>query len=49
MGCGCNKNRGGNRFKVELPGGLIVTKATEAEATAYAAKHPGAKVKSPAA
>jgi hypothetical protein len=29
---------------VKLPGGLKITKSTEAAALAYAAKHPGAKV-----
>ena len=42
MGCGCSKKR--ESFKVQLPGGLTVTKGTEAEATRFAAKHPGAKV-----
>lgn len=29
---------------MKLPGGLTVTKTTEAQATAFAAKHPGATV-----
>jgi hypothetical protein len=29
---------------VKLPGGLTISKKTEAEATAFAAKHPGATV-----
>jgi hypothetical protein len=33
---------------VQLPGGLRVTKSTEAAATQFAAKHPGAKVVKPA-
>lgn len=41
--CSCNKKK----FKVRLPGGLEVTKTTEAAALAYAAKHPGAKVIKP--
>lgn len=43
MACACkNKNR--ETYKVKLPGGMTVTRRTEAEATAYAAKHPGATV-----
>ncbi len=41
--CNCKKKTSGS-FKVKLPGGLTVTKRTEAEATAYAAKHPGSTV-----
>lgn len=45
MGCSCGKNKGKlSRFTVRLPGGLTVTKSTEADAKAYAAKHPGATV-----
>lgn len=45
MACSCGKNKAARgTFKVQLPGGLTVTKSTEAAATAYAAKHPGAKV-----
>jgi hypothetical protein len=43
--CGCKKNK----FKVKLPGGLEVSKSSEAQAVAFAAKHPGAKVIKPAA
>jgi hypothetical protein len=42
MSCGCNKKR--ETFKVKLPGGLTVTKNSQAEATSYAAKHPGSTV-----
>jgi len=42
LACACNKKR--ETYKVKLPGGLTVTKTTEAQATAYAAKHPGATV-----
>lgn len=43
IACACkNKNR--ETYKVRLPGGLTVTKTTEAQATAYAAKHPGSTV-----
>ena len=44
MACPC-KNKGKREtFKVKLPGGLTITKTTEAEAKTYAAKHPGATV-----
>jgi hypothetical protein len=43
--CSCKKNK----FKVKLPGGLEVSKSSEAEATKFAAKHPGSKVIKPAA
>lgn len=46
MGCSCRDKK--KNFKVKLPGGLEVTKTTEAAATAFAAKHPGAKVIKPA-
>lgn len=39
--CNCKKK---DAFKVKLPGGLEVSKATEAAARAFAAKHPGATV-----
>ena len=44
MACACKgaKNRG--TYKIKLPGGLTVTKSTEAAATAFAAKHPGSTV-----
>jgi len=46
MACACGKNKAANRqrFEVKLPGGLKITKSTEAAALAYAAKHPGAEV-----
>lgn len=49
--CNCKKNRasGGSAFTVKLPGGLKVTKNSEAEAKAFAAKHPGATVSKAAA
>lgn len=44
MSCSCkNKGKRGT-YKVKLKGGLTVTRNTLAEATAYAAKHPGATV-----
>lgn len=44
MACPC-KNKGKREtFKIKLPGGLTVTKNSQAEATAYAAKHPGSVV-----
>lgn len=44
IGCSC-KNKGKREtFKIKLPGGLTVTKNSQAEATAYAAKHPGSVV-----
>jgi hypothetical protein len=46
--CNC-KNKSGQTFKVKLPGGLTVTKRTEAAAVAFAAKHPGSTVVKPAA
>jgi hypothetical protein len=46
MGCACGKNR--QKFNVKLPGGLTVTKRTEQEATAFAARHPGSTVIKPA-
>jgi len=42
MGCACGKKR--EKFTVQLPGGLRITKTSEAAAVAFAAKHPGAKV-----
>jgi len=44
MACGC-KNKGKlARFTVKLPGGLKITKNTEAAAKEYVAKHPGSVV-----
>lgn len=42
--CNCKNRTKRETYKVKLPGGLTVTKASEAAATAYAAKHPGATV-----
>ncbi len=44
MGCACGKGAKRGTYKVQLPGGLTVTKSTEAAATAFAAKHPGSKI-----
>ena len=43
--CSC-RNKGGARdkFTITLPGGLKITKTTQAAATAFAAKHPGSTV-----
>lgn len=43
MGCAC-KNKKRETYKVKLAGGLSITKNSEAEAKAFAAKHPGATV-----
>ena len=48
MACAC-KDKAKKRFTVKLAGGLTITKSTEADALAFAAKHPGAKVIKPAA
>lgn len=42
MACGCKKKR--ETVEVQLPGGLKVTKTSEAAALAFAAKHPGSKI-----
>lgn len=42
MACACSSKR--QRFTVQLPGGLKITKNTEAAAVQFASKHPGAKV-----
>lgn len=47
MACSC-KGAKGKGFKVQLPGGMTISKSTEAAATAFAAKHPGSKVIKPA-
>lgn len=48
MGCGCGKGKkSGSSSKthtVQLKGGLKVTKSSESEAKAFAAKHPGSKI-----
>ena len=44
IACSC-KNKGKREtYKVKLKGGLTVTRNTQAEAMAYAAKHPGSTV-----
>ena len=43
MACACKKGKR-ETYKVKLPGGLTITRNTQAEATAYAAKHPGSTV-----
>lgn len=48
MACACKKNKG-KTYQVQLPGGLKVPKSSEAQAVAFAAKHPGSKVLKPAA
>lgn len=47
MGCACKGAKNRQTYKVKLPGGLTVTKSSEAAATAFAAKHPGSKVIKP--
>lgn len=39
--CNCKKRE---QYKVVLPGGIKITKSTEAAAKDYASKHPGAIV-----
>ena len=46
--CGCGGKAKRQRYTVRLPGGLKITKSSEAAATAYAAAHPGSKVIKPA-
>lgn len=46
MGCACGKGR--KVYQIKLPGGLKVTKNTEAAALAFAAKHPGSTIIKPA-
>lgn len=48
MGCACSKAKNRKTYKVKLPGGLEVTKNSEAAATAFAAAHPGSRVIKPA-
>jgi hypothetical protein len=43
MGCGC-KSKTGDRYKVRMPGGMTITKNSEAEAKKFSAKHPGSTV-----
>lgn len=44
MACSCRDKKNRETYKIKLAGGLTVTRNTEAEAKAYAAKHPGATV-----
>jgi hypothetical protein len=45
MACSCkDRNKKRETYKVKLPGGLTVTKSSEADAKTFAAKHPGSKV-----
>jgi hypothetical protein len=50
MGCGPCAAKAARRktYKVKLPGGLVITKSSEAAAVSYAAAHPGSKVIKPA-
>lgn len=48
MACGCKSAKNRQIYKVKLPGGLTVTKTSEAAALAFAAKHPGSTVIKPA-
>lgn len=47
MACSCGKGKTAKRenYTVTLPGGIKITKTSEAAAVAFAAKHPGATVK----
>lgn len=47
MACACKNKR--KTYQVQLPGGMKVSKTSEAAALAFAAKHPGSKVIKPAA
>lgn len=49
MACACKGAKNRQAYKVKLPGGLTVTKSSEAEAVKFAAKHPGSTVVKPAA
>jgi len=49
MACACKGAKNRQNYQVKLPGGLKVTKTSEAAATAFAAKHPGSTVIKPAA
>lgn len=48
MACACKGARNRKSYTIKLPGGLKVTKTTEAAALAFAAKHPGSTVIKPA-
>lgn len=46
MACACGKGKAKReKFVVKLPGGLEVTKTSEAAAKAFAGRHPGSTVK----
>jgi hypothetical protein len=47
--CACGKTKNRKVYTVKLPGGLKVTKTSEAAALAFAAKHPGATIIKPSA
>jgi hypothetical protein len=49
VACSCKDKAKRTQYKVKLAGGLTVSKSSEAEATAFAAKHPGSTVIKPAA
>ncbi len=49
MGCGCKGAKNRKTYTVKLPGGLKVTKSSEAEAVKFSAKHPGSTVVKPSA
>lgn len=49
MGCSCRDKTKRSQYKVKLAGGLTVSKSSEADAKAFAAKHPGSTVIKPAA
>ena len=44
MACNCGKGKSRQTYQVKLPGGLKISKNSESEARAYAAKHPGSTV-----
>lgn len=43
-GCGCGSKAKAARVQVQLAGGTKISKRNLAEATAFAARHPGSKV-----
>lgn len=47
MACACKGAKNRQTYKVKLPGGLTVTKTSEAAAKSFAAKHPGSTVIKP--
>lgn len=42
--CNCKNKPKRESYKVKLPGGLTITKGSQAAALAYASKHPGSTV-----